>query len=76
MERSMVKTLKEWEAFSVEKFANWLIECHGAHESSRKTIELNLQTQYDRCSLEGQLVQATERPQVTVNFSLFGKKDK
>lgn len=68
------KTLKEWEAYPADKFANWLIEHHGAHESSRRTIELNIQTQYDRCSLEGQLLQATERPQVTVSFSLFGKK--
>jgi hypothetical protein len=73
----MRKTLKEWEPLSAAEFADWLIEYHGADESSRGTIISNLETQYNRCDLEGQLRQATERPQVIVHFSLFGlRKEK
>lgn len=66
------KTLREWEPLPAAEFVDWLIKYHGADESSRKTIESNLETQYRRCDLEGQLRQATEHPQVVVNFSLFG----
>lgn len=70
----MRKTLKEWGPLSATEFADWLIKSHGASESSRSCIVRNLQEQFDRCSLEGQLQQAAEHPQVTVHFSLFGGK--
>lgn len=67
----MRTSLKEWAALPASEFADWLIKYHGAHESSRSTLISNLQSQYDRCNLEGQAKQALEHPQVTVQFSLL-----
>lgn len=59
---------------TAEYFVDWLIEYKGLSPDMRDNVISNLKSDYARVELQGALKQAMSRPQVVVQFSLFGSK--
>lgn len=57
---------------TAEYFVDWLIEYKGLDPAHRDNVVSNLKRDYQRVELQGALKQSMSRPQVQVQFSIFG----
>jgi hypothetical protein len=63
-------------AFAPERLADWLIEYHGAKDTSRQTIISNIKSAYQAERAVG-FIEGRSKADVHISFSLFGsRKDK